>query len=162
MYKYTNNNVYKSMLKPWCVDVLTMVCEQHVWYIHWFILLILSHRTLYDAQFAVQSDLMIYALIILMTWCMPWCDDILLCTMMCTCYIHITCWWWLHILDDDSTYWMMMVHTWWLWCTPMMMQAEKNYLILYDNVYKDVREQCVAVTYTGIIWQWSECRGYQQ
>ena len=104
------------MLKPWCVDVLTMVCEQHVWYIHWFILLILSHRTLYDAQSVIQSDLMIHVLIILMTWCLPWCDNILLCTMMCTYYIHIICWWWLHILDDDSTYWLMMVHTWWHWC----------------------------------------------
>ena len=55
---------------------------------------------------------------------------------------------------------MMMVHTLWLWC------------IIYDDVQKqqsrdssvivDDNEQCVAVISTGMIWQWLECRGYQQ
>ena len=35
-------------------------------------------------------------------------------------------------------------------------------MIVYDDVYKDVHDKCVEVIYTGMIWQWSECRGYQQ
>ena len=40
--------------------------------------------------------------LIMMTWCMLY--DILLCTMMCTFYMHITCWWWWWVFDDDVLY----------------------------------------------------------
>ena len=58
----------------------------------------------------------------MMTCCMLWCDDILLCTMMCTFYMHITCWWWWWVFDDDdSTYPTTLMYNLW-WCSAIAKQ----------------------------------------
>ena len=72
-------------------------------------------------------------------------------------------WWWLYILDDDCAYLMMIVHNGWWWFILDGIDAhlwwckEKRIvwsMIVYDDVYKDVCKQCVAVPYTRMIWQW--------
>ena len=80
-------------------------------------------------------------------------------------------WWWSYILDDDFSYLMIIVHIGWWWFildgvdAHLWWSKKKRIvwpLIVYDDVYKNVHNQCVAVTYIGMIWQWSECRCYLQ
>jgi len=114
MCKHSECGVYSSLFLWWYSSML------------WW--------TLYNAQSAMHSDLMIYALI-MMTWCMLWCDDILLCTMMCTFYMHITCWWWWWVFDDDdSTYPMTLMYNLW-WCSAI---AKQRY-------------------FSDCVWQWTVC-----
>ena len=77
-----------------------------------------------------------------MIWFLPWCDDILLCTMMRTCYIHITCWWWWWLLDDDdSTYPMTLMYNLW-WSSAMEEQRYFSdcgwqWAVCGSDIYKD-------------------------
>ena len=99
MCKHSECGVYSSLFLWWYSSML------------WW--------TLYDAQSAMHFDLMIHALI-MMTWCMLY--DILLCTMMCTFYMHITCWWWWWVFDDDdSTYPTTLMYNLW-WCSTLAKQ----------------------------------------
>ena len=119
----------------------------------------------------------------ILMWChntCPWYDDEHACFDVMTLFYALWCVldiytlhtrWWLYIPDDDCTHLMMRVHTWWwqfirddndahLWrCRQRRTICSVK---VYDDVYKDVHEKCVALTYTGMIWHWSECKGYQQ
>ena len=95
-------------------------------------------------------------------WCSPMCYDVYLILMMDTqCTMR---WWWCIPYDDDA-------YLWW-WCMAMhalcSVEAKKDYLFSYC-VWQDV-QGCIGVVYgsrmtcwyTRMIWQWLECRGYQQ
>ena len=121
----------------WCVNSLYNIKSSL--FLWWYSSML--WWTLYDAQFSMHSDLMIHALI-MMTWCMLWCDHILLCTMMCTFYMHITCWWWWWLFDDDdSTYPMTLMYNLW-WCSTIAKQRYFSdcgwqWAVCGSDIYRD-------------------------
>ena len=63
--------------------------------------------TLYNAQSAMLDDT---------------CYGVMTFTMMCTSYMHITCWWWWWVFDDDvSTYPMTLKYNLW-WYSALVKQ----------------------------------------